>query len=147
MNKLLRNAECVKEISDNMELYAFMYQRPDDGQRVISLWSLSEPDTVCLNLGCNEATVYDWYGNSKKVMGEDGNFVFSVGEEPIYIEGNFTDAQLREKLIDLSTKKIVMAADDISDIAVKGVKEKGYDINVTLTDGIKLEKRKTVYSA
>lgn len=138
MNKLLCNAECVKVVSAQPGLYAYMYQREDDKKNVAAFWTRSEPNLITLKLDCNKIKLYDWFGNSRELVSDDGNFIFTANEEPYYIEGDFTDCSLEDNLTELSTMSIVMSQGDSLMLKVKNQSDEYVTSIEKGTDGIEV---------
>lgn len=57
--------------------FAMMFSNSDDGE------------LVTLNLGTDKIKLYDAYGNSSEVYGDNGVFSFDLSKRLTYIEGNF----------------------------------------------------------
>ncbi|MBQ6848102.1 MAG: hypothetical protein IJO62_04230 [Clostridia bacterium] len=90
LNRLIGTAKCIGEIfaHDRMLMYHF---KCADGDDVLVYWAYwnTRVNDLTLDLGVNEVTVYDKYGNSKVIKNDDGKFVFKVTYETVYIKGKF----------------------------------------------------------
>lgn len=90
MNILMSDAEQIERINMD-ETICYRYNKVNSGEEMIVLYKdgEGESDTVSLDLGVNEVTVYDMYGNQKKLSSTDGTYTFAVDMEPFYVTGNF----------------------------------------------------------
>ena len=140
MNKLLRNAECVQEISDTEELFAFMYQR-DDHENVIAAWTQSVPKLTTIRLDTNTVSLYDWYGNCTTMVSDDGCFTFNAGEEPLYIEGDFTSAEICDNPVAVSANEIILPQNDTVTIELQDPDGETIDFEYAGTKGIEVARQ------
>ena len=86
-NKLLANAEYVSGIEKD-GVYAFNFVRAD-GKNVAVLWADSAREIV-LNLGAKEIGIHDMYSNVTGTQSKlSGTYKIAVGEEPVYVTGDF----------------------------------------------------------
>jgi len=93
MNVLLADAECMSAMSvhgDTSYVYRFDSSKHRNTQTLV-MWSSADTDTVRLNLGIDEVTVFDVYGNAQKVKGNDGKYTFTLTDAPVYVEGDFKE--------------------------------------------------------
>lgn len=93
MNVLLTDAECIGSMSvhDDMSyIYRFDSSKHRNTQTLV-MWSSADTDTVRLDLGTDEVTVFDVYGNAQKVRGNNGKYTFTLTDAPIYVEGDFKE--------------------------------------------------------
>ncbi len=68
---------------------AYEYKR-EDGTSLAALWTCKNYDTLSLNLGCDEVTLYDMYGNKvDELKATNGVFTFDLSNEVLYLEGRF----------------------------------------------------------
>ncbi len=90
MNKFLANAEYVDKIYVNREYYAFRFKK--NGEDIAVLWAnRGNEQSVSFNFGTDSVEMFDKYTNSeRKLNGKNGVFSFTLGEDPIYIKGNFS---------------------------------------------------------
>ena len=90
MNKFLADAEYVDKIYVNKEYYAFRFKK--NGEDIAVLWAnRGNEQSVSFNFGTDSVEMFDKYTNSEgKLIGKDGVFSFALGEDPIYIKGNFS---------------------------------------------------------
>ena len=65
-------------------------------KKVACLWDESGTDRITLDLGVNNLTYSDGYGNEQEVCSDNGVFSFEISERPVYILGNFKDIKIAD---------------------------------------------------
>lgn len=92
MNYMLAGAEVTGSVvyeDSEMRAYRFSSRFGDD---IATAWSTIGDRNINIKLGCDEVEVYDMYTNLiGTAKSKTGEYTFTVGNEPIYIKGNFTD--------------------------------------------------------
>ncbi|HIT85684.1 MAG TPA: Ig-like domain-containing protein [Candidatus Ornithomonoglobus intestinigallinarum] len=92
MNYMLADAEVTGSVvyeDSEMRAYRFRSRFGDD---IATAWSTMGDRNINLRLGCDEVEVYDMYTNLiGTAKSSSGEYTFTVGNEPVYIKGNFTD--------------------------------------------------------
>ena len=141
MNWLLRDAEPIGAIGigdEDIEIAHYKKSLKDD--ELIAVWSKGENKMLTLNLGCDEAIVYDIYGNSHTVKGNNGRFEISVTDQVTYIEGKFSGIEKCENIFEVSEIATVGIINDAIEFNISNISEGYDDIEVCLPSNIMLEK-------
>ena len=81
------------KITDD-KTYAAVFDSKKFNKKVACLWDEMGTDRMTLDLGVNELTYSDGYGNEQEVYSDNGVFSFEVSERPVYILGNFKDVNI-----------------------------------------------------
>ena len=79
------------------KVQGWLYERTEKGTEVLILATEDEHRKVFVDLGVNEVTLYDIYGNPTELSSTDGTYMISVSEDVKYIEGNFEKCEIIEK--------------------------------------------------
>lgn len=82
---------------NNKQTIIYKYKRENDGKDLIALMTSVDSETVSFDLGTNSVTMYDMYGNPTELVSPDGTYTFAFNEEPVYIEGDFSNYEIIEK--------------------------------------------------
>ncbi len=77
-------------LDQNLRVYKF--HRSTDNKDVYAIWSNGDPETVSLNLGSGTALVGDMFGNFSTYAAVNGAVTLNVAEQPVYVEGSFSQA-------------------------------------------------------
>jgi len=90
LNMLLTGADYADDFAfSGGNSLAYRYKRTN-GNDIAILWSaLEDGESVSINLGCTEVTVYDEYGNASKRTSTNGVYEFDLTQSTIYVEGTF----------------------------------------------------------
>lgn len=94
---MVKNAE-FKEVLTKGKASIYHYTR-ENGESTVMLSADMGNENIGLSLGTDSVIMYDLYGNETKLWGIDGKFSFVVGDQPVYIKGNFSKVELCEPLI------------------------------------------------
>lgn len=90
MNLMYHDAEFVSMIELGNTGAVIRNRHTTDGSQFAVMFSNKEDgELVTLNLGTDKITVYDAYGNSSEVYGENGIYSFDLSKRVMYIEGDF----------------------------------------------------------
>ena len=90
MNILMYDAQQIERINMGQTIcYRYNKTKSDDEMFVMFKDGEGESDTVSVDLGVNEVTFYDMYGNPTKLSSTNGTYTFAVDIEPFYVVGNF----------------------------------------------------------
>lgn len=76
------------------ERYIAEFDSKKFGGEAACLWKKKGTDRLTLDLGVNELTYSDGYGNEDKVYSDNGVFSFEISERPVYIHGKFKDIKI-----------------------------------------------------
>lgn len=74
----------------------YKFRKTESGEDLVVLLTDRIQTQTSLDLGTNEVTVLDFYGNETKMKSTDGVFTFSFSNAPIYVKGNFTKCDVTE---------------------------------------------------
>ena len=75
-------------LDSNIRIYKFY--RVADNKDILVLWANKEDQAINLNLGSNQLSVADIFGSIKNYDAINGSVTLTASEQPVYIEGNFT---------------------------------------------------------
>ena len=113
--------------SDDENLFISRFKSQKFGKDVVTFNTDKKPQSITLDLGCAEITLFDEYGNESILFGKDGKYTFVADSYPKYILGD--------------VKKVnVVKSEDISpeeEFVLKGripSGEKGKMISLIITD-------------
>ena len=100
MNILMSDAEHIERINMD-ETICYRYNKTDSGKEMFVMYKdgEGESDTVSVDLGVNEITVYDMYGNQRILNSIDGTYTFTVDVEPFYAVGDFKNFKKVEESV------------------------------------------------
>lgn len=113
MNKLMGGAEFLSSVYSEKGYYAYNF-RAKDGGNIAVLWADKDREqSVGIKLGTDEAELLDIYTNPMgRISGKDGVFNIALGEEPIYIRGNFSEfAEASPEIVQNVLKTKIMPND------------------------------------
>lgn len=86
-----------------------------DGRTCIAAWKVNDGTQItAVNLGVNELTMMDMYGNETTLNATDGAFNISFNEVPVYLIGDFTTAEEKQKLFDIESETLEIPSGDAS---------------------------------
>ena len=90
MNILMSDAQQLERV-ELEEGLCYRYNKKDSGKQMLVIGGdyEGESHTASFDLGVNEVTVYDWYGNTKTLNSTNGTYSFAVEMEPFYVVGDF----------------------------------------------------------
>lgn len=88
-NLMMYDAEYVSDFKPNENTIGYRYYKKDSKQDMFAVFTNKELDIMSVDLGINEVTLTDMYGNETQLVSDDGVFTFSVTKEPFYCSGNF----------------------------------------------------------
>lgn len=117
MNKLLAQAEIEKipDVGEGSQAYQFLKK---NGERVNVVWSdKNAAENVSFKVNGN-ARVLDMYGNVLGEMnGDNDTFTVTLGDRPVYIDGNYEKFEVAETEITCSGSDMTIANGDRFNIA------------------------------
>lgn len=90
MNILMHDAEQIERINMGQTI-CYRYDKTETDEEMFIMFKdgEGESETVSLDLGVNEVTFYDMYGNATALNSTDGTYTFAVDIEPFYVVGDF----------------------------------------------------------
>jgi len=140
MNVLLADAECMSAMSvhgDTSYVYRFDSSKHRNTQTLV-MWSSADTDTVRLNLGIDEVTVFDVYGNAQKVKGNDGKYTFTLTDAPVYVEGDFKEVNETETgaLAELSKEVYTVSAGGNLKLEFNSIADDKLDIQMKFNENV-----------
>jgi len=117
MNYMLADAEHITTVHPDKDTDFYVYDSNKFGEKVGVLWTRAESHQVSLYLGCEFVTVYDRYGNSNVVYGNNGIFTFPADEFTYYIKGNFEKTEVVEQeLVNVGATTVNVAEGDVIEV-------------------------------
>lgn len=133
-NALMTGAVKEKKLEVQDENDYYMQFKLADGKRAMLVWnSTGAEKTTALKLDCNEVTLYDLYGNPTQLApDEDGNFNFDISDIPVYVVGNFENAEVAETKFQKLTKSIDATEGDIAYLQFKSNSQKQIELELEL---------------
>lgn len=139
MNKLLAEAEIEKrpEIGEKRQAYQFMKK---NGERVNVIWSdKQEAENVTFRVD-GTANILDMYGNVIGSM-ENDSFTVTLGDRPIYIEGNYSNCTVTDTEIACSGTDITIANGDYFNLKFTDAKNRDLRIDAETSDALLVAER------
>lgn len=121
---LTENAE-VAETKEGDEEWFLRFNKPG-GKSLIVMYGERKCDLVTLDIGQKNATLYDINGNPVQLSSEDGKYVISVSDQPVYLEYSGEKFEICDKVI---------SADKYMTYTSTGT----VDYNLTLPEGVAIE--------
>ncbi len=122
---------------DNSTVYRF---EKSDGTEFLVLWADDETDNVNLDLGVTSIDCYDILGNKTETKtATDGKYTIAVGDEPIYVKGDFkkldtfAEGQFSLSFTDVGTVNNTQNASYKITLTNNSDKDEFADISVTAT--------------
>lgn len=139
-NQLMTDSEFKERVdsgSDDVRLYKYKLA---DGKDVLIAYTTDEEQnrSIGLKLGCDSVEVRDMYGNPKTVYAKDGVTSVSLGFEPIYIIGSFSDMGVTESKIKLPTSVVGMINGEDTVIEIEADGCDGLPVEVGVPDGFEI---------
>lgn len=89
MNYVLGNATSVSYQKTDENMWIEQFKSKKFGKNIAALWYEADEKQKTFDLGCNELTVFDPYGNETKLKSVNGKYTFTVSQTPFYVMGNF----------------------------------------------------------
>ncbi len=141
MNYMLRDAEAVAPVDLGDEnLWTAHYKKTLKDEDMLAIWSTGEKKIVTLNLGCDKITIYDIWGNSSTVCGENGIFTISVTDQVKYIVGKFSKIQMCDNLYEAEKISQMGIINDCVRFEISSKYNGNQSVEVKLPNNITLEK-------
>lgn len=81
------------KITDDERYIAEFESKKFNGEAAC-FWKKNGTGRLTLDLGVNELTYSDGYGNEENVYSDNGIFSFEISERPVYIHGKFKDVKI-----------------------------------------------------
>ena len=155
-NALMIGAEYIEKVDVSEDVPVFRYKLAD-GRDCAVAWSISgmAQQAIKLGNGVEKVDVYDCYGNAEPLYSIDGDFSFSLTEEPIYIIGEFDSVSAGTTKISVDKNTTPIVAGDCTDVVIsksfEGDAELAFDLPDNLTveenNGFEGENAKAVFRA
>ncbi len=140
MNSVLGTPEFVEKIMmGNDKVHAFHYKRTQDGKDTSIIWGKEKSAYITLNLGTDDAKIYDMYGNEVPVKAENGEYSFAVKDEPMYIIGEFNAFAEGSPKVAISATNIKTAYEDEISIGLYKSFDQPLNIDVSVRDDSEIE--------
>ena len=143
-----------KEADLTARIYAYRWNRDNSdgkGSQAIGVWTSNDREPYALNLGIDEVTVVDMFGNERTMKAVNGVFNFMLTDSPVYLIGDFKKFNSAAPTIDAGEKVAVATVNDtvIANIAIPNsdnmkIEPKNTDFSVSENDGFKNGKAKYV---
>ncbi len=139
MNKQIGNSEYKDSVYFNETTSAHCFINKDNNEQVIAIWSALE-DSVALNLGIDEITLIDVYGNIAGTMkSANGVYQFDINDEIYYIKGNFRNFEACDTDFVVEYQNEVIKGNTF-DIKISDKKKRNLKIDIVCDDAFKVEK-------
>lgn len=132
MNGLMGTPDYVEKtmLNDN-SVYAYHYKRRQDNKDTAVVWGIEENNSVLLDLGANDVTFYDFYGNPLQVISNNGTYSLTVDDEPVYAVGDFGGFKQGENGIFISETNISAAENDKINVYLYKTADEKLDIDIS----------------
>lgn len=134
MNYVMAESTAAGILNDDDDVRkVYQYKSDKFGCDIISLYTTNGSDqSIALNLGTDSVELYDSMGNQREIYSTDGIFTFDMGENPVYIVGDFTNPKIVEDGINITfgEKKLSVAYGDVVAIPITAEREGHYTIKV-----------------
>lgn len=103
LNYLMRDAEPIGPVDlGDKDIWTAHYNKTVTDEQLLAIWSTGQNKMVTLDLGCDKVLIYDIWGNSREVYGENGRFNVGLTDQVKYIVGDFKKIEMTENLYDIS---------------------------------------------
>ncbi len=89
LNHMLAGYDYKDDITVNDDTYVYRMASKGKEDDILFMWARGNGGAVTVDLGIDEAEMYDAYGNKSIIKGIDGKYSFALSEAPVYIKGNF----------------------------------------------------------
>ena len=96
LNIQMADAKYVSRVDlDDNRTICYQWKKNDTQQDMLTLLTNMDYARHSFDLGTNEVTVVDIYGNEKKIFSDTGIYTFTFDERPMYVIGNFAKNVIR----------------------------------------------------
>ena len=137
-NNIMCEADYDKALADEVNgANAYLFNRPDAS--VMAVWTADKTkkfDTFSFKSDAESITVYDMYGNSETVYGNNGVFSLCITGQIIYIVGNVNDAKVCDAPFKIKGYQPEVASDSVLDIEIENMPN-GSKISINENDNVK----------
>lgn len=122
------------------DTYVHLY-KGENGENVVMMYANCDVTHITLDLGAKSGTLYDMYGNEKKMYSETGIYSFGLNDMPYYFVGETTRLEKLENLIKFDKTIIEMPAGNKAKFVVSTNED--YEIKLVGRDSINAKAKKT----
>lgn len=135
MCNIMGTPDYVSKISaqDNTT-FAFRFKRTQDNKDVAVMWSSKPSAYMAIDFGKDDLEVYDMYGNKLNPYHKNGVYSFNIGDEPVYVVGDFEKFEESAPDIDISDVSIKAPIGETVVITAYKNIEEDMDIEVTFDE-------------
>jgi len=139
-NSLMTNSKFIERIDgkgDDVRLYRFT---TEDGRDIIFAYTTDEERNrnIGLRLGVESAEVRDMFGNPQTVSAKNGTVSLTIGFEPVFIIGNFSEVELTDSEFKLDTALVDVIDGETTVLELEGQGGNGLTVNAELPEGFEL---------
>ena len=96
-NILMHDAEYHSRIDLNKNTLGYRYKKTESGTDLFTMFTNKKSDKISVDLGTDNVTLTDMYGNEQKLTSVDGTYTFTITQEPFYVEGKFGKFEVVDK--------------------------------------------------
>lgn len=89
MNYVLGNSEFKTYEKTDENMWIEQFNSKKFGKNIAAMWLEDTEIQKTFDMGCNELTVFDPYGNETKLKSSNGKYTFTVSQTPFYVMGDF----------------------------------------------------------
>lgn len=135
-NDLMTDAQYIDMITLGENVSAYRYKLRD-GRDCVVAWKIDAGVEIAgVNLGANQVTKIDMYGNESELFAQDGVFTCAYDITPTYLVGDFDKMETAKAGFSLSANEIEIVAGDKAEILLYQYSDKKGTIEVLGTDDI-----------
>jgi len=116
INRFLTDAKQVdRKFEDNVSMYRY---KATGGNDVLMVWSQNENDYTTIDIGNDNAVVYNMFGNEIDLYRKDGKYSLCLDHCPVYIVGDIDRYVLSKPVFEISNTVFDLPYDDQIDITI-----------------------------
>lgn len=116
-NRIMSDAVYETTLTQNgIDIYKF---KLSDGSYALAYYCENKNGSICVDLGVNEVTVSDVYGNEKKLYSANGVYNLDTLDGANYVTGDFTKFAAATSSDSISVTKTVLEEDEAVTLTVK----------------------------
>lgn len=133
LSYILANSEAVNHTKTDENMWIEEYDSSKFGKDIAAIWYEKDEKVKTFDLGCNEISVFDMYGNETKLKSGNGKYTFVVSETPFYVMGDFDKVTVCDESV-LTYNNIEISAAQGDVVRIEAYKEGALDGSVIEMD-------------
>lgn len=142
LSYVLGKSKAIDHQKTDDSMWIETYKSEKFNKNISAVWYEKDEALKTFDLGCNEITVFDMYGNETNLKSDNGKYTFVVSQTPFYMMGDFDEIKVCDDVeTKYSTVEISAAQGDIVRIeAEKAEAPDGSVIEMNMPDFAQLVK-------